>query len=51
LARVQLGRAAAKTANATVARQAYADFLALWEDADSDLRILQEARAEAKQLK
>jgi len=33
------------------ARSAYQDFLALWKDADSDIPILQQAKAEYARLK
>jgi eukaryotic-like serine/threonine-protein kinase len=32
------------------AKTAYGDFLALWKDADADLPILNQAKAEYKQL-
>lgn len=33
------------------ARTAYQDFIALWKDADPDIPILQQAKAEHAQLK
>jgi hypothetical protein len=33
------------------ARAAYQDFLTLWKDADADIPILKEARAEYEKLK
>lgn len=33
------------------ARKAYQDFLALWKDADPDIRIYQQAKAEYAKLK
>ena len=51
LARLGLARAAALSGDATRARTAYQDFLALWKDADPDLPILQEARREYETLK
>jgi hypothetical protein len=33
------------------ARTAYQDFFALWKDADSDIPILQQAKAEYAKLK
>ncbi len=50
LSRLQLGRAAALSGDKTRARAAYADFLKLWKDADSDIPILKEARAEYSKL-
>lgn len=50
LTRLQLGRAYALAGDKTKARSAYEDFLTLWKDADSDIPILKQARAEyAKQ--
>jgi len=46
LARLQLGRAYALQGDAAKARAAYEDFLALWKDADPDIPILQQAKAE-----
>jgi len=50
LARLQLGRAYALTGDAAKARAAYQDFLALWKDADHDLTILNQAKAEYAKL-
>jgi hypothetical protein len=46
LARLQLGRAFALSGNTKKARGAYQDFLALWKDADSEIPIFKEAKAE-----
>jgi serine/threonine protein kinase/tetratricopeptide (TPR) repeat protein len=51
LARVQLGRAYAMSGDATKAKSAYQDFLTLWKDADPDIPILKEAKAEYAKLK
>ena len=51
LARVQLGRAYAMAGDAAKAKVSYQDFLALWKDADSDIPILKEAKAEYAKLK
>ncbi len=50
LAHLQLGRALAMTGDAAGTRRAYDDFLAVWKDADSDIPILKEARAEYARL-
>jgi hypothetical protein len=41
-----LGRALALSGDLAKSKTAYEDFLALWKDADADLPILTEARAE-----
>jgi serine/threonine protein kinase len=46
LAKLGLGRAYVMTGDAAKARAEYQDFLALWKDADPDIPILKEARAE-----
>ena len=46
LARLQLGRAFALSRNTTKAKAAYQDFLTLWKDADSDIPIFKQAKAE-----
>ena len=46
LARLQLGRAFALSGDKTKAKTAYQDFLTLWKDADPDIPILQQAKAE-----
>ena len=50
LARLQLGRAFALSGDNIKARIAYQDFLTLWKDADADIPILQQARAEYARL-
>jgi eukaryotic-like serine/threonine-protein kinase len=51
LARLQLGRAKARSGNRESARKAYQDFLALWKDADPEIPILRKAKAEYRTLK
>ncbi len=51
LARLGLARAYALQGNTAKARAAYQDFLTLWKDADSDIPILKEAKAEYGKLK
>ncbi len=51
LARLQLGRAQKMMGDEAAARKAYEDFLTLWKDADSDIPIYQQARAEYAKLK
>jgi len=50
LAHLGLARAHALSGDATKARAAYQDFFALWKDADPDIPILKEARAEFAKL-
>jgi eukaryotic-like serine/threonine-protein kinase len=50
LALVQLGRAEAMSGDMEKARKAYQDFFALWKDADVDIPILKEAKAEYAKL-
>jgi eukaryotic-like serine/threonine-protein kinase len=50
LAKLGLGRAYVISGDTSKARAAYQDFLALWKDADSDLPILKEAKAEYAKL-
>jgi eukaryotic-like serine/threonine-protein kinase len=45
-----LGRAYALQGDGAKARAAYQDFLALWKDADPDIPILKEAKAEYAKL-
>jgi tetratricopeptide (TPR) repeat protein len=51
LARLQLGRAFALSGDRPRARMAYQDFLALWKDADTEIPIFRDARAEYARLK
>jgi eukaryotic-like serine/threonine-protein kinase len=50
LAHLQLGRAKAMSGDKEGARKAYEDFFALWKDADPDIPILKEAKAEYAKL-
>jgi eukaryotic-like serine/threonine-protein kinase len=50
LAHLQLGRAKIMSGDKEGARTAYQDFFALWKDADPDIPILKEARAEYAKL-
>jgi len=50
LAHLGLARAYALTGDTAKARAAYNDFLTLWKDADADIPILREAKAEAAGL-
>jgi eukaryotic-like serine/threonine-protein kinase len=51
LARLGLARARAMSGDTSAARTAYQDFFALWKDADPDIPILKEAKAEYAKLK
>jgi tetratricopeptide (TPR) repeat protein len=51
LAHLGLARAHALEGDTAGARRAYQDFLALWKDADPDIPILQEAKAEYAKLR
>ncbi|MGA2372007.1 MAG: protein kinase [Candidatus Korobacteraceae bacterium] len=51
LARLQLGRAYALQGDTTKAKAAYQDFLTLWREADPDIPLLNEAKAEYAKLK
>ncbi len=46
----QLGRAYVVSGNTANAKAAYQDFLTLWKDADPDVPILKEAKAEYAKL-
>jgi eukaryotic-like serine/threonine-protein kinase len=50
LARLGLARAFAMQGDTAKAKSAYQDFLTLWKDADPDLPILKEAKAESARL-
>ena len=50
LAHLQLGRAYAMNNDTAKAKSAYQDFLSLWKDADADIPILKEAKAEYAKL-
>ncbi len=51
LAHLQLGRAYAMQGDTPKAKAAYQDFLTLWKDADLDIPILKQAKAEYAKLK
>jgi len=50
LAHLQLGRAYVLAGDTAKAKAAYQDFLALWKDADADVPIFKEAKAEYAKL-
>jgi serine/threonine protein kinase/tetratricopeptide (TPR) repeat protein len=50
LAHLQIGRAYAMQGDTTKAKAAYQDFLTLWKDADPDIPILKQAKAEYAKL-
>jgi eukaryotic-like serine/threonine-protein kinase len=50
LAHLQLGRAYAMLGDTAKARAAFQDFLTLWKDADSDIPVLKQAKAEYAKL-
>jgi pentatricopeptide repeat protein len=50
LAHLQIGRAYAMAGDTNKARAAYNDFLALWKEANSDIPILKQAKAEYAKL-
>jgi eukaryotic-like serine/threonine-protein kinase len=51
LAHLQIGRAYALEGDTAKAKAAYQDFLALWKDADPDIPVLKQAKAEHAKLK
>jgi tetratricopeptide (TPR) repeat protein len=51
LAHLQLGRAYELSGDQAKARSAYQEFLALWKDADPDIPIYRQAKAEFAKLK
>jgi len=51
LAWLQLGRAQKMMGDEASARKWYEDFLALWKDADPDVPIYQQAKAEYAKLR
>jgi tetratricopeptide (TPR) repeat protein len=51
LAHLQLGRTFALAGDKAKAKTAYQDFLTLWKDADPDVPILKQAKAESAKLK
>ena len=50
LAHLQLGRVFASSGDNAKAKNAYEDFLTLWKDADSNIPILKQAKAEYAKL-
>ena len=50
MARLQLARALALSGDTVKAKRAYDDLLTLWKDADPDIPMLREARAEYARL-
>ena len=50
LAHLQLGRAYVASGDMAKAKNAYQDFLTLWKDADEDIPVLRQARAEYARL-
>jgi len=50
LARLQIGRAYVLQGDSAKARAAYQDFLTLWKDADPDIPVLKQAKAEYAKL-
>ena len=50
LSHLGLGRARALSGDRARARTAYQDFFALWKDADSDIPVLKQAKAEYGKL-
>jgi hypothetical protein len=50
LARLGLARAFALQGNTAKAQAAYQDFLAIWKDADPDIPIYKQAKAEYAKL-
>jgi len=51
LAHLGLARARAMSGDTAAARTAYQDFFALWKDADPDIPLLKQAKAEYEKLK
>ena len=51
LARLGVARAYVLQSNTAQAKAAYQDFLTLWKDADPDIPILKQAKAEYAKLK
>jgi len=50
LAHLQIGRAFVMQGDVAKARDAYQNFFALWKDADPDIPILKQAKAEYAKL-
>jgi tetratricopeptide (TPR) repeat protein len=51
LARLQLGRAQRLMGDYASARESYEEFLNIWKDADLDIPVYRQAKAEYAQLK
>jgi eukaryotic-like serine/threonine-protein kinase len=51
LARLQLGRAERRMGDTASARESYEEFLNIWKDADPDVPVYRQAKAEYAQLK
>ena len=51
MAHLQIGRAYVLQGDTAKAKTAYRDFLTLWKDADPDIPILKDAKAEYAKLK
>ena len=50
LARLQLGRAQRLMGDNEAARKSYREFLSIWKDADPDLPVFRQAKAEYAEL-
>ena len=50
LARLQLGRAERLMGDNASARESYEEFLTIWKDADGDIPVYRQAKAEYAQL-
>jgi len=50
LAHLQLGRALALLGDTSKAKNAYQEFLTLWQDADADIPVLKLAKSEYSKL-
>jgi hypothetical protein len=50
LTRLQIGRAHAMAGDSAKAKAAYQEFFSLWKDADADVPVLKQARAEYGKL-
>ena len=50
LAYLEVGRASALSGNRSSAKAAYQEFLTFWRDADPDISIYQQAKAECSRL-
>jgi eukaryotic-like serine/threonine-protein kinase len=51
LAHLQIGRVQAMIGDKVASRKSYQDFLTLWKDADPDIPIYKQAKAEYAELK